>query len=45
MKWLWMVLVLGVAACGVDGAPVPPGSDVDPDNITDPEDFDPGVFF
>ena len=25
--WLLMAAVLGVASCGVDGAPVPPGQD------------------
>jgi predicted small lipoprotein YifL len=43
-----MMLLLGLAVlagCGVDGAPVPPGSDIDPNNITNPRDFDPEGFF
>lgn len=46
MRLVWgLMLVLLVAGCGVDGAPVPPGSGIDPNNITDPSQFDPEGFF
>ncbi len=44
LAWLFL-LVLGVAGCGVAGPPVPPGSDIDPRNVTDPAEIDPDNFF
>ncbi len=40
-----LLLGLALAGCGVDGAPVAPGSGVDPKNLTNPRDFDPEGFF
>ncbi|MDF0595406.1 hypothetical protein [Psychromarinibacter halotolerans] len=47
MKPVWAALLVltFAASCGVDGAPVPPGSGIDPNNITDPSQIDPDGFF
>ena len=46
MRWLWILLLaVGLTACGIDGAPVPPDSDQDPNIAEDPADIDVDPFF
>ncbi|MDJ0627924.1 MAG: hypothetical protein QNJ44_06660 [Rhodobacter sp.] len=42
--WLSILALAWLAACGVDGPPVPPGQE-NPDTISDPSEFDPDRFF
>ena len=40
----FLIVLLGLAACGVDAPPVPPGED-NPENISSPEEIRPEGFF
>ncbi|WP_172298884.1 hypothetical protein [Pseudoruegeria sp. HB172150] len=45
MRWLWLLTAaLLMTACGVDGPPAPPGSEIDP-RTSSADDVDPDGFF